>query len=98
VRWAKQITRDRFYVEEIYRGEVCLGNGEYELEMPAERYRRLFGQRHMKPGYIVTVVVKVGADGKSRMRGWPYKRKWTAEEIAEAERKAAELAAALNME
>jgi hypothetical protein len=98
VRWAEQITRNRFYLDEIYRGQVLLRNGEYELEMSSERYIRLFGLEHMKPGRISTIVVKRRADGKTKMRGWPYKRKWTAEEIADCERKAARLAEALRFE
>lgn len=100
MRWAKQIRRSRFHVAD-FDGEVVtlvLDDPEYEMAMPAGDYIRMFGRDHLKQGYYGTVALKERADGRIVLRGWPYKRKWTAEEIAEAERKAKLLAEALNIE
>lgn len=100
MRWAKQIRRNRFHVAD-FDGEfvtLALDDPEYEMDMPAGDYIRMFGRDHLKQGYYGTVVLKERADGRIVLRGWPDKRKWTAEEIAEAERKAELLAEALNIE
>lgn len=100
MRRSEKILQKRFYVEGVHDGRVWLifDGGEYEMAMSEARFARMFGRQHMQYGHIGTVAVKIGADGKSRMRGWPYKRKWTAEEIAEIERQVDDLMATLKTE
>jgi hypothetical protein len=97
MRWAKQILRNQFYVTDVADGTVwlVLGDGEYDMELPVGKYIRMFGRDRLRYGCIGTIVLKQRADGKTKLRGWPYKRKWTEEEIAEAKRRGDELADAL---
>lgn len=91
-----QIFRARFFVERIHNRVYLRSlDDEYEMAMEIPRYVRMFGIRHLKAGYYCTIAVKRDKFGKTKMRGWSYKRKWTAEDIALAEQKANELHQAL---
>lgn len=71
-------------------------NVESELEMPVKMYKRMFGKANLSQGRYGTLALKIRPDGSSRMRGWPYQRKWTKAEIDTAEREADALYEALH--
>jgi hypothetical protein len=87
MKQAKTLVHWHFFVDVIQDDTVFLRlssdeeNGEEELEMPVNRYVKMFGRDHLKEGYYGTIVIKHRADGTVGMRGWPYKRKWTQAEI-----------------
>lgn len=64
---------------------------EDEIEIPKKKFIRMFGRDSLHEGQLGTLVLKMRDNGESSLRGWPYRRKWTAEDIAKANAHAAEL-------
>lgn len=93
----------RFYVID-WDGETVWLNakdadnfeGELEMDMPIKQYKRMFGKANLSKGRYGTFVIKFYPDGRERMRGWPYSRKWTQAQIDTAEREADALYEALH--
>ncbi len=59
-----------------------------EIEIPKGKFIRMFGNEALKEGQIVNLVLKQHDNGRATLRGWPYKKKWTAAEIAQANEEA----------
>lgn len=70
---------------------------EEEIEIPMGRFIRMMGRESLHEGQLGMMVVKArAADGSGAIRGWPYRRRWTAEDIAAIEAAAEDLWNALH--
>lgn len=70
---------------------------EEEIEIPMGRFIRMMGRESLHEGQLGMMVVKArAADGSGAIRGWPYRRRWAAEDIAAAEAAAERLWSALH--
>jgi len=91
-----------FFVDVIEDDRVFLrikdDGDDAELEMPLNRFFKMFGRRHLQQGRYGTIVIKQRADSTVGMRGWPYCRKWTQAEIDAIEAQADKLWKALHDE
>jgi hypothetical protein len=61
---------------------------EDEIEIPKRKFIRMFGRDALHEGQLGTLALKMKDNGNSSLRGWPYRRRWTAEDIAEADTRA----------
>jgi hypothetical protein len=81
MKWSKNYEHFRFYVigwDETY---VYLSTGEEHWDVPLGKFFRMYGRRHLVQGRYLTMVIKLKADGTVGIRGWPWLKKRTAEQI-----------------
>lgn len=81
MKQAKEIERIYFHIVAVDEDMVFFDTGEEQWEMPKDRFTRMFGRDNLHEGQIGTLVIKQRADRSISFRAWPYKRKWTKEEI-----------------
>lgn len=93
MKWARELQRWEFSVTSIERDRIFLllvditageTMAEEEMAMPIGTYIRLFGRRAVREGQIGWLIVKQCANGRVTLRGWPWHKRWTQEDIDHA--------------
>ena len=99
VKQSKELQRWEFAVTEVARDEgrvyvqaidITAGHTRPndDMEMPIGRFIRMFGRASLQEGQIGWLIIKQRADGTVGIRGWPYRKKWTQEDIDRVEAEA----------
>lgn len=99
MKWSKNYEYHRLYVIGWDDAYVYLTDGgEIDWDMRLGMFFRMFGRRHLVQGRYLTVVIKIRADGTVGIRGWPWLKKWTADEILALEQAAERILSAVKWE
>lgn len=89
----KHLANWNFFVDAVSSNRVFLrairadqnDATEEEMEFPLKRFIRMFGKEHLKEGMFGRLCCYSDAQGRVKLRGWPFKRKWTKEEFDAAD-------------